>query len=86
MLQKLYTETLAKVYENVRGVYIDLMKCIKPNAFLEIQGISTDMENTDNYSNLTEVPQVLKLDDLLELVERNQLFLNTSNANSAQSN
>ena len=36
MLQKLYTETLAKVYENVRGVYIDLMKCIKPNAFLEI--------------------------------------------------
>ena len=71
MLQKLYTETLAKVYENVRGVYIDLMKCIKPNAFLEIQGISTDMENTDNYSNLTEVPQVLVLEDLLDLVEKN---------------
>ena len=50
MLQKLYIETLAKVYESVRGVYIDLMKCIKPNAFLEIQGISTDLENTENYS------------------------------------
>lgn len=36
MLQKLYIDTLAKVYENIRGVYIDLMKCIKPNAFLEI--------------------------------------------------
>ena len=56
MLQKLYVETLAKVYESARGVFIDLMKCIKPNAFLEIQGISTEMENTDNYSNLTEVP------------------------------
>ena len=56
MLQKLYVETLAKVYESARGVFIDLMKCIKPNAFLEIQGISTEMENTDNHSNLTEVP------------------------------
>ena len=56
MMQKLYIDSLAKVYENVRGVYIDLMKCIKPNAFLEIQGISTDMENTENYSQLTEVP------------------------------
>ena len=36
MMQKLYIDSLAKVYENVRGVYIDLMKCIKPNAFLEI--------------------------------------------------
>lgn len=36
MLQKLYVETLAQVYESARGVFIDLMKCIKPNAFLEI--------------------------------------------------
>ena len=36
MLQKLYIDNLGKVYESVRGVYIDLMKCIKPNAFLEI--------------------------------------------------
>ena len=41
------------------------------------------MENTDNYSNLTEVPQVLRLDNLLDLVESNAMFLNTS-ASSAQ--
>ena len=41
------------------------------------------MENTDNYSNLTEAPQVLRLDNLLDLVESNAMFLNTS-ASSAQ--
>ena len=30
------------------------------------------MENTENYSQLTEVPQPLKVENLLELVEKPQ--------------
>ena len=43
------------------------------------------MENTDNYSNLTEVPQVLKMEGLLEVVEKTQSHLNSSHVNPPSS-